>query len=155
MEGVKLMISAPTLFSACNAIALAAWLALSLSLFVPTLRPWTWRITGLVLPALFAVAYLGALATGLSSGTGGGFTSVAGVRALFSDDHALTAGWIHYLAFDLFVGTWIARSGTDARLSPLLILPCLVLTFLAGPIGLLLALLIRLSTGTMAKEARP
>lgn len=149
------MITAPTLFSACNGIALAAWLALSLSLFVPTLRPWTWRITGLVLPALFAVAYLGALATGLSSGTGGGFNSIAGVRALFSDDHALTAGWIHYLAFDLFVGTWIARSGTDARLSPLLILPCLVLTFLAGPIGLLLALLIRLSTGTLAKEARP
>ena len=149
------MISAPTLFSTCNGIALAAWLALSLSLFVPTLRPWTWRITGLVLPALFAVAYLGALATGLSSGTSGGFTSIGGVRALFSDDHALTAGWIHYLAFDLFVGTWIARSGTDARQSPLLILPCLVLTFLAGPIGLLLALLIRLSTGTMAKEARP
>ena len=155
MEGIKAMISAPTLFSASNTIALAGWLALSLSVFVPAVRPWTWRITGLVLPALFAVAYLGALATGLSAGTGGGFTSIAEVRALFSDDHALTAGWIHYLAFDLFVGTWIARSGLDAGLSPLLILPCLVLTFLVGPVGLLLALLIRLSTGTLSREARP
>ncbi len=149
------MISAPALFSASNTIALAGWLALSLSVFVPAVRPWTWRITGLVLPALFAVAYLGALATGLSAGAGGGFTSIAEVRALFSDDHALTAGWIHYLAFDLFVGTWIARSGLDAGLSPLLILPCLVLTFLVGPVGLLLALLIRLSTGTLSREARP
>lgn len=149
------MIAAPTLFSACNAIALAAWIALSLSLFVPALRAWTWRLTGLALPALFAVAYLGALATGLAAATGGGFTSIAGVRALFSDDHALTAGWIHYLAFDLFVGTWIARSGLAAGLSPLLILPCLVLTFLVGPIGLLLAVVIRLGTGTLPMETRP
>ena len=149
------MIAAPTLFSACNAIALAAWIALGLSLFVPATRVWTWRLTGLVLPALFAVAYLGSLATGLSAGTGGGFTSIAGVRALFSDDHALTAGWIHYLAFDLFVGTWIARSSLAAGLSPFLILPCLVLTFLVGPVGLLLAVVIRLSTGTLSTETRP
>ena len=30
-----------------------------------------------------------------------------------------------------------------------------VLTFLVGPVGLLLALLIRLSTGTLSREARP
>lgn len=146
------MIAAPALFATCNTLALAAWLALSLSLFVPALRPWTWRVTGLVLPALFALAYLGALAVAFSTGSGGSFSSIEGVRALFSDDHALTAGWIHYLAFDLFVGTWIARTGLQAGLSPFAILPCLVLTFLFGPAGLLLALLIRAGTGTLKAE---
>ena len=42
---------------------------------------------------------------------GGGFGSIAEVRALFANDSALAAGWLHYLAFDLFVGAWIAREG--------------------------------------------
>jgi hypothetical protein len=147
------MIAAATLFSACSSLAIAAWIALSLSLFVPILRLWTWRVTGFALPALFAVAYLGALAAGLAGGTGGSFSSIEGVRALFSDDHALTAGWIHYLAFDLFVGTWIARSSLEAGVPALAILPCLVLTFLFGPAGFLLALVIRAATGTLKAES--
>ena len=107
------MIAASSLFSACNAIALAAWIVLAPSLFVRGMRRWTWPATGLVLPGLFAIAYLGALVPGLAAGGGGGFDSIAAVRTLFANDHALTAGWIHYLAFDLFVGTWIARSGPE------------------------------------------
>ncbi|KQT17176.1 TetR family transcriptional regulator [Methylobacterium sp. Leaf399] len=149
------MIAAPALFSLANAVALAAWIALGLSLFAPRWRPWTFLVTGLVLPGLFGIAYGGALAAGLAGGAGGGFSSIQDVRALFANDHALTAGWIHYLAFDLVVGTWIARSGLAAGLSPLLILPCLVLTFLVGPLGLLLALVIRAGTGTLGAEARP
>ena len=148
------MIPAASLFSLCSTIALLGWIALAIALFAPRLRRATWIGTGLVLPAFLAVAYLGALAAGLAGGAKGGFDSIEAVRALFADDHALTAGWIHYLAFDLFVGTWIARTGTAAGLSPLLILPCLVLTFLFGPAGLLLALIIRLSTGTLALEDR-
>lgn len=148
------MIPAPHLFSLCSTVALAAWIALALSLFVPASRRWTFAATGLAIPGVFAVLYIGALAAGLSGGASGGFGSIAQVRDLFRDDHALTAGWIHYLAFDLFVGTWIARNGSEAGLSPLLILPCLVLTFLVGPAGLLLALVIRLATGTLAREAR-
>ena len=148
------MIPAAHLFTLCNGVALAAWIALAAALFVPALRRWVWIGAGLGVPALLAVVYIGALATALAGGAEGGFGSIEEVRALFTDDHALTAGWIHYLAFDLFVGTWIARTGTAAGLSPLLILPCLVLTFLFGPAGLLLALIIRLSTGTLALEDR-
>lgn len=149
------MLPAASLFSLCSTIALLGWIALAVALFAPRLRRATWIGTGLVLPALLAVAYIGALAAGLAGGAKGGFDSIAAVRSLFADDHALTAGWIHYLAFDLVVGTWIARAGTGAGLSPLLILPCLVLTFLVGPAGLLLALIIGLSTGRLGLEARP
>jgi hypothetical protein len=131
------------LFAAGNAVALAGWLALAISLLVPQSRTILWRMTGLGVPAVLAVAYAFLLWRGLAEVQGGGFDSIAAVRTLFANDAALTAGWLHYLAFDLFVGTWIARAGVDARLPVLTLLPCLGLTFLAGPAGLLLFLLLR------------
>jgi len=77
--------------------------------------------------------------------------SIGEVRALFTNDAALTAGWLHYLAFDLFVGTWIAREGLDQGVIPILLIPCLLLTFIFGPAGLLLFLILRQVT---PREAR-
>ncbi|WP_209347147.1 ABA4-like family protein [Pontixanthobacter sp. CEM42] len=73
----------------------------------------------------------------------GGFTSIEGVRALFASDGGLTVGWVHYLAFDLFVGLWIARDADAKYFSRVLQAPILLLTFMLGPIGLLLWLIIR------------
>jgi len=53
-------------------------------------------------------------------------------------DGGLVAGWIHYLAFDLFVGLWIATEADKAGISRWLQAPILVATFMFGPIGLLL-----------------
>lgn len=132
-------------FSFANLIAILSWLGLAGSLFVPaTYRPLTWTITAAVVPALLGLAYAVLLAAGVRAGAGGGFGSIAAVRQLFANDAALAAGWLHYLAFDLFVGTWIARTGTAAALSPFLLLPCLALTFLIGPVGLLVFLVLRL-----------
>ncbi|MDT9071476.1 abscisic acid-deficient protein Aba4 family protein, partial [Escherichia coli] len=80
-----------------------------------------------------AVAYVGSLATGLAARGGGGFGSIAEVRQLFANDASLTAGWIHYLAFDLMVGTLIARDAVRAGVPAVFTLPALVLTFLFGP----------------------
>ena len=143
--------AAGALFAAANAAALLGWLLLALTLFVPRLRTFGWRATGIGLPLLFALVYLGALAVGMRDGAGGGFGSVAEVRALFANDFALTAGWVHYLAFDLFVGTWIARTGIETGVPRLLLLPCLALTFMLGPAGLLAYLLLRLVAGRHAK----
>ena len=136
-----------TLFSVSNLLAVVCWLALAGSLFLLRIRPWTWRITGLVVPAVFAATYVLLLPRGMSEAPDGGFGSIDAVRALFASDLALTAGWLHYLAFDLFVGTFIARAGTEARIPGVLLLPCLALTFLFGPAGLLLFLIIRCVAG--------
>ena len=69
---------------------------------------------------------------------GGGFGSLAEVRALFQSDPVLLAGWIHYLAFDLFVGVWIAARADELGIGRLLQAPILAATFLFGPLGLLL-----------------
>jgi len=66
-----------------------------------------------------------------------------GVRTLFASDAGVTIGWTHYLAFDLFVGIWIARDGDDKYVSRFIQAPILLATFLAGPLGLGIWLLVR------------
>ena len=131
-------------FSVGGAIAIVSWLALSLSLFVPgQLRTFVWTATTIAVPGVIGVAYAILLARGVRDGTGGGFGSIEAVRRLFSSDAALAAGWLHYLAFDLFVGTWITREAVALDMPRLLILPCLLATFMAGPAGLVLFLVLR------------
>jgi hypothetical protein len=52
-------------------------------------------------------------------------------------------GAYHYLAFDLFVGTWIARRAGELGPPHLAIVPVLALTFLFGPAGLLAFFVLR------------
>ena len=140
------MLDPAPVFGFANNFGLLAWLALLVSLFVPRIRAWVWPATQFVIPALWAVAYVILLIQGMGE-TEGSFSSIAGVRALFASDSALTAGWLHYLAFDLFVGTWIARDSVERRIHGLLIIPCLACTLMFGPSGLLLYLLLRLASG--------
>ncbi|MFN6935692.1 MAG: ABA4-like family protein [Tsuneonella sp.] len=69
--------------------------------------------------------------------------SVAGLMDLFRSEGAIVLGWTHYLAFDLFTGLWIARDADAKGFSRLVQAPVLVLTFLAGPLGLLIWLFVR------------
>jgi len=139
------MIDPGIAFTAGTFLAMAGWAGLLLALFVKSARPYAWNAATLIIPSLIAVAYVLLIAEGWGAAEGGGFGSIPEVRALFSDDHALAAGWLHYLAFDLFVGCWIAREGAKSGLPALLLIPCLALTFLFGPSGLLLFLLLRLA----------
>lgn len=128
-----------TLFSVGNLAAAAAWLLLLAALFVSQLRAAAFVVCGVAVPALLSLAYLGLLSTALASPPPGGvdFGSLAGVQALFASDVGVTTGWYHYLAFDMVIGTWIARDGLSRGVWRLALLPALVLTFLAGPVGLL------------------
>lgn len=131
--------NADLIFSLSNMIALAGWLGLLGSPFFPRVAD---RIAGIVIPALLAVAYSG-LVLAFWSSAQGGFDSLDNVAALFQTRELLLAGWLHYLAFDLFVGAWIVRSARQAAVPFLLVVPCLVLTFLFGPAGLLAFLAVR------------
>ena len=98
--------NADTIFSLSNMLALVGWLILLGSPFFPRLAD---RIAGLLIPGLLAVAYCG-LVLAFWSSAKGGFDSLDNVAALFQTRELLLAGWIHYLAFDLFVGAWIVRT---------------------------------------------
>jgi len=132
-----------TVFSITSAGAMVAWVALIAARFIPALRRWVDPAAGYVLPALLSVAYGVLLLSYWGQSDGGGFASLSSVSALFAVPEVLLAGWIHYLAFDLFVGGWIARNGSAAGISPLLLTPILLATFLAGPVGYLAYVLLR------------
>lgn len=143
-----------TLFSLASALALAGWLMLALAPLRRG-RPTSggsagWAVTGVRgIAAILCGGYAVMLVTGLAGGEplppGAGFDSLAAVRLLLSTPAALLAGWVHYLAFDLFIGSWEAEDAPAARIPHGLLLPCLALTFVAGPVGLLLYLVIKAS----------
>ena len=124
-----------SMFSVVGLIALAGWLLLAASI---VLRRPLWRdlIAGRILPLSLSVFYA-VLIMAFWGRREGGFDSLAQVQRLFGSPWLLLAGWVHYLAFDLFVGAHIARSSADLGLPrwPLILL--LPLTFLFGPLGLL------------------
>jgi len=127
------------LFRAANMLALAGWAAL---IAFPRRRLANWWIGGLAIPALLSLLYLALLVLHLP-GAEGGFSSLAAVAALFARPGVLLAGWVHYLAFDLFLGAWMARRATAESLPLWALLPALPVTFLAGPAGLLLFIALR------------
>lgn len=66
------------------------------------------------------------------------FTTLEGVTALLRDPWAMTAGWIHYLAFDLLAGVLVTRKGLAMGIPRLWLLPCQLGCFMLGPVGILL-----------------
>ena len=126
-------------FSAANSLTLLSWVFLLVTFRT---RWGASLVAGVLLPGLLSVLYVSLLALHWGEGAGG-FSSLAGVQALFSNPWILLAGWVHYLAFDLFIGAWQVREAQRQHLPVWLVAPCLVLTFMFGPTGLLLFLLIR------------
>lgn len=131
--------NAETIFSIANTLALAGWILL---VFAPR---WNWTrkiVLSGAIPLLLSVAYL-VLIVLFFGKSEGGFDSLANVMKLFTNQWAVLAGWIHYLAFDLFVGSWEVKDAQEKGISHWFVIPCLILTLLLGPIGFLLYTVIR------------
>ena len=135
-----------TVFSIANLYALICWVALA---FLPR---WPALLAGVLyagvglLSLTYAVSLIGLVTGSLDPGggvSGGDFNSIEGVRTLFSSDAGITIGWVHYLAFDLFVGIWIARDADAKGFHRIIQLPILAATLMAGPLGLFVWLLVR------------
>lgn len=65
------------------------------------------------------------------------------VAALLGTAEGATIAWLHFLAFDLFVGRWVYLESRERGRSPWLISPLLLLTLMLGPVGFSLYLLAR------------
>ncbi len=128
-------------FTYANNFAMTGWAALIAALFIKSSRKAVLAYASLVAPGLLAVVYVYLLAT--AKGASGGFGSLAGVKSLFSVDQVMLAGWVHYLAFDLFVGAWITKDGLERGVWRPLLIPILITTLMIGPAGLLVYLAVR------------
>ena len=132
-----------TVFSIANALGLLMWVALVFLPRWPALLAAILYLGVGLLSAAYAVFLIAVVAGIVPGGEGGNFSSIEGVRQIFASDAGVTIGWIHYLAFDLFVGLWIARDADAKDFTRLVQAPILFATLMAGPLGLVLWLLIR------------
>lgn len=140
-----------TLYSGINLAVMPAWLLLAL-------LPKSEITKKLVHSGLYPIAYgllyllLWVRAMMGESAEGGGFETLETVMMAFTHANVALMGWAHYLVFDLFVGAWIGRDAAKREVNHFAVVPCLVFTFIAGPIGLLMYLLLRKLTGKAGFE---
>lgn len=136
------------IFQLANPLALLGWLLLLASPLAPRLSQ---IVSAAIVPLLLSLAYAG-LVLAFWSGAPGGFGSLPEVQALFTHPQIALAGWLHYLAFDLFVGAWEVRTARAEGIPHWLVIPCLILTFLFGPAGLLAFAILRF---TLVRKVLP
>lgn len=135
--------TAEQVFSLANMVALLGWIVLGIGValkrdvLVTVLAGRAWPISFAVLYTILIIFFFGSAP--------GGFDSLVHVQQLFTSPWAATAGWIHYLAFDLFIGSWISAQVMGLELPRLALIIILPLTFLFGPIGLLLFFITKLA----------
>lgn len=72
--------------------------------------------------------------------------TLPGIANLLGKPNGAAIGWIHFLAFDLFVGRWAYLDSRERNITAWLASPTLFLILMFGPLGFLLYLLLRVST---------
>jgi hypothetical protein len=132
-----------TYFKGASIFAMTGWLAL---IFFPN-APFTEQYVIGVAAALLAILYGYLLIFGKKYDEGvkytGSFANFQGVINLFKSPRSVLIGWIHYLAFDVIIGLFLLKNSQHYGISHWLMIPCLFATFMFGPLGLLLYLLLR------------
>ena len=136
------------IYNLSKIVALAGWAIIFASLFLKAIRSWGLPVAQFVLPAVLSIMYLMMVWAGRHDlHLPHSFTDLEGIHDLYQNRSALTASWLHFLAFDMFAGAWMVRDGATRGIPLLLILFCLPFTFIFGPLGLLLYIIIRFATG--------
>jgi hypothetical protein len=137
-------------------IVIPGWLLLAATLIRRDWGPKLWPVTQFVCPALLSLLYLVMVwdgRHGFDANGIGTFFSLEGVGCLYRNPSALNAGWLHFLALDLFAATLIVRDGLDRGMPRLLLLLLLPLIMMLAPAGLLLYIVLRFAMGRKAARA--
>lgn len=131
--------SPDSIFRLSSTLALAGWIGL-LAFYQTT---WIGKVLTGTIIAFLCLLYTWLIASNLAVFEAESFSSLDHIARLFKSREALLAGWIHYLAFDLFTGIYIVNNARLHGIGFWPLLPCLFFTFMLGPVGLLLYLLLR------------
>ena len=121
------------------------WLTL---IFLPNSRVSLVFISSIFLPIIFSLIYSYMVYQLIINGENvlesfHLFLGIENLHSLFSNDIFLLIFWIHFLALNLFLGSWVSRDGVKYNISRSLIFLPLILIYFTGPLGLVLYWLIR------------
>ena len=102
----------------------------------------------IIAPLLLAIAYIFvAQQIILENNIFEGFKLYMGLDELeeiYSNESLLLIFWLHFLAISLFAGAWIARDSERHVVPKALSAPCILITYFAGPLGILIYWFIRI-----------
>lgn len=135
------------IFTIANNGILIFWFLL---IVAPRWRGTELAVHSIALPLILGLAYLWLLTRvwlGGEGAPGTNYFTLPGVMALFDSPTGAVMGWIHYLVFDLFVGAWEARDAKRRGMPRWIVIVCLIVTLMAGPVGLALYLVLRQASG--------
>ncbi|RYU94633.1 ABA4-like family protein [Emticicia agri] len=136
-----------TVFSIVNALVMPQWL---LMIFAPYWR-WTQKLAdSYLIPVLLAVTYAFYVITSLGNLDFMSFSTLAGIKNMFSEEQSVLVGWIHYLCFDLVAGTYIYKDSLSKGINRIGVGVCLFFCLMLGPVGFLLYWIIGKTAGTRA-----
>lgn len=128
------------IFAFGNTFVLLGWILL---LFLPAWRHTrTIVLNGVVL--VLAIVYTFLIVKDFGNFSLESFSTLENVKALFQHDAAVAAGWFHYLAFDLLVGAYIVKKARELNISRWIYTLILPFTFMFGPVGYLLFVLVKI-----------
>lgn len=127
-------------FSISGMLAMPMWI---LMIFLPKWKVTRFLIDFKIIPLLLSIIYAIYIFISIRQGGMMDFGSLASVMQLFTVENAVLAGWVHYLAFDLVVGMWMLDQNKELKIHPAVMAPCLFGTFMFGPIGFLLFMIIK------------
>ena len=71
------------------------------------------------------------------------YLSLDNLYTIFATESFLLIFWLHFVALNLFLGSWVSRDGIKYNMSRGLIFIPLVLIYFTGPLGFVLYWLIR------------
>ncbi|MFD0798430.1 ABA4-like family protein [Maribacter chungangensis] len=130
-----IQITPTAVFSLVNLIAMPMWI---LMIFLPKWRVTQFLIDFKAIPIVLSAVYIFYIIQSMFVGGLMDFGSLSSVMKLFTEENAVLAGWVHYLAFDLLVGMWMVTKNKEIGVHQLLMAPCLFFTFMLGPMGFLM-----------------
>ena len=122
-------------FSIASTAAMIGWVLLILG---PRRFAWFNMIPLWIIPGGLSAVYATLIFSRFSA-AGGGFDSLENVMILMSSQWVMLAGWVHFLAFDLFVGAFMAARMDRVGVGRLVQAPILGTIFMLGPLGFLIA----------------
>jgi Domain of unknown function (DUF4281) len=135
-----LLMSPENIFQLCSGLAMIGWIVLIV--ISPFWLNSDKMLIGIIV-TLFAVVYTWLVVFYFNPDDIKKFGSLDGVMQLFQNKTLVTAGWVHYLAFDLMTGIWIKKNAQKHNMAHWIIIPCLLFTFMFGPMGLLFYVILR------------
>lgn len=139
-----------TIFSLSSLLVMPFWFLMA---FVPT---WSWTkkiISSAWIAAPAALLYVLLVIPGIQGILPQVMNpELAGISAALGTPEGATIAWVHFLAFDLFVGRWVYLDSRKRNINPFIMFPFIFFTLMLGPLGFLAYLVLRLFVGRNANN---